>query len=180
MGMQGLAQDDFYMEAVSEDSASIFSDFSCGNDEIDRYFREQAKGDRQKVCYAYRCRHDKNVVGLATLCCSGINIDSYNLVQLMPAMKIDYFAVSEKYQDMPFPDSNPDDHFFVSDAFLSELINEAHNISTNCIGASCIILYSVPDAVHFYERNEFEQFRNYMKPENSRYLEGCEPMYLPF
>lgn len=106
-----LMPDDFYMEVVSEDSASIFSDFSCGNTEIDKYFQNKAQGDSQKVCYAYMCKQDKSAVGFATLCCSGINIDDHNLVQLAPAMKIDYFAVSEKYQDVLFPGSDVEEHF---------------------------------------------------------------------
>lgn len=179
MGLQKLTPDDFYVEVVSEDSASIFSDFSCGNEEIDKYFRDKAQSDLQKVCYAYMCKQDKNAVGFATLCCSGINIDDYNLVQLIPTMKVDYFAVSEKYQDMLFPNSEAEDHFHISDAFLNELIKEAHEISESYIGAGFIILYSVPDAHYFYKRNLFEDFTEYMKPENGRYLEGCIPMYMP-
>ena len=178
MGLPALRPDDFYMEVVSEDSASIFSVFSCGNTEIDTYFRTEAAKDTQKVCYAYRCSKDNDAVGFATLCCSGINLDSYDLVKLIPAMKIDYFAVSEKYQDMLFPGADKEDHFYISDAFLSELIHEAMNISESYIGAGFVVLYSVPDAIHFYKRNRFEEFREYMKPENERYLEGCTPMYM--
>lgn len=180
MGLLELKSDDFYMEVVSKDSASIFSSFSCGNEEIDKYFREKAADDAEKVCYAYRCKQDESAIGFATLCCSGININHLKLVKLAPAMKIDYFAVSEKYQDMRFPGSDEQEHFYISDAFLCELIRTAINISDVYIGAGYIILYSVPDAVHFYERNRFETFTEYMKPENERYLEGCTPMYMSF
>ena len=44
-------------------------------------------------------------------------------------------------------------------------------------GANKIILYSVPDAVKFYERSGFKPFENYMLQSNERYLEGCIPMY---
>ena len=178
MELRELMPDDFYMEVGSEDSTSIFSDFSCGNEEIDKYFHSIAQNDTQKVCYVYMCKQDKSVVGLATLCCSGINVDDHDLVQLAPAMKIDYFAVSEKYQDMLFPGTSVEEHFYISDAFLSELISEAHKISESYIGADFIILYSVPDAHHFYLRNLFKDFLEYMKPENGRYLEGCIPMFM--
>lgn len=179
MGLLELKPDDFYMEVVFKDSASIFSSFSCGNEEIDKYFRTEAINDTEKVCYAYRCKRDESAIGFATLCCSGININDLKLVKLAPAMKIDYFAVSERYQDMRFPGSNEEDHFYISDAFLCELIRNAVTISESYVGAGFIILYSVPDAVHFYERNGLETFEEFMKPENERYLEGCTPMYMP-
>lgn len=97
MGLLELEPDDFYMEVVSNDSASIFSSFSCGNEEIDKYFRTKAIDDMEKVCYAYRRKQDENVIDFATLCCSGISINDLKLVKLAPAMKIDYFASSERY-----------------------------------------------------------------------------------
>lgn len=41
------------MEVVSEESASIFSGFTSGSPEIDRYFREVAASDPRNVCYAF-------------------------------------------------------------------------------------------------------------------------------
>lgn len=179
MDMRQLLPDDFSMEVVSCDSASIFSGFSCGNTTIDSYFREKAVVDANNVCYAYRCTATGDIVGLATLCCSGININSGNLVKLIPAIKMDYFAISEQYQNILFPGSQREDHFYISDAFLSNLINEVRSISALYVGATYMILYSVPDAIHLYERNGFERFQEFMKAENERFLEGCTPMYLP-
>lgn len=180
MNAQDINPDYFYMEAVSKNSASIFSAIACGNSEIDKYFHENVQYDAQNVCYAYINGENGDVIGLATLSCSGINIDSHNLIELIPAVKIDYFAVSEKYQDIDISgSSNPEDKYYISDAFLCLLIQEIRNISESYIGATHIILYSVPDAIHFYERNLFLDFEEYMKPEQYGYLEGCKPMYMP-
>lgn len=104
MGLLELKSDDFYMEVVSKDSASIFSSFSCGNEEIDKYFREKAADDAEKVCYAYRCKQDESAIGFATLCCSGININHLKLVKLAPAMKIDYLRFLKSIKICDFRD----------------------------------------------------------------------------
>lgn len=178
MEVQLMNPTDLCMEVVSEDSASIFSAFSCGNEEIDKYFREKAAVDAQNVCYLYRNKVNGDVIGAAALCCSGVNVGNNVLVQLIPAIKIDYFAISVAYQDVRFPGSEPSDHFYISDAFLCELIKEIEYISEQYVGAKFIILYSVPDATHFYDRNKFGEFATYMKPEQYMYLEGCKPMFM--
>ena len=94
------------MEVVSEESASIFSGFTSGSPEIDRYFREVAASDPRNVCYAFYNQKNGDVIGLAALCCSGINLDDAKLVELIPSIKIDYFAVSEKYQDIELSGSD--------------------------------------------------------------------------
>lgn len=167
------------MEVVSEESASIFSGFTSGNPEIDKYFQEKAASDSRNVCYAFCNQENGDVIGLAALCCSGINLDDAKLVELIPSIKIDYFAVSEKYQDIELSGSDdPEERYFVSDAFLSFLIKEIREITESYLGATHIVLYSVPDAVHFYKRNLFCDFEEFMKPEQYRYLDGCKPMYM--
>lgn len=181
MDAQMLKPDDFYMEVVSEESTSIFSAFkrfTCGKSEIDKYFHESAGRDPQNVCYVYRNKSNGDIVGLATLCCSGIIMNDPVLVQLVPAIKIDYFAVSVDYQDLMFPGSEPGEHFHFSDAFFSELLLCAANISQDTVGANFVILYAVEDAVYFYKRNLFNEFKEYMKREQYRYLDGCVPMFM--
>ena len=181
MSMAGLRVNlnECHMEAVSNESASIFSEFTCGNPSIDKYFHDDVMTDAKNVCYVFRNQKNGDIIGLAALCCSGINLDDHDLVELIPAVKIDYFAVSEKYQDIDVSNSNnPDDKYYISDAFLCLLIQEIRRIAEAYIGATHIILYSVPDAIHFYERNLFGDFERYMKPEQYHYLDGCKPMYM--
>ena len=167
----------FWMEVVSRnDAASIFSYFTCGQEPIDRYFHTRAACDMQNVFYAYRCGED--VAGIAAVCCAGIHLDNADRIQLIPAVKIDYFAVAETYQHTPYPGTEQEDRFLVSDAFLCELIQAIRRISETAVGATHIVLYAVPTARHFYERNFFSDFAEFMKPENYAYLDGCVPMYM--
>ena len=169
--------EDFCIEVVLKDAASMFSAFSCGNSSIDDYFRNTATNDTN-VCYAYRDLRNGSIVGAAAVCCSGINLSSGSTIQLIPVIKIDDFAISVDYQDTYFPDTIPDDSFHISDAFLCDLIAEMRILAEERIGARYLILYSVPDARHFYLRNFFEDFKSFMKPENFRYLDECVPMLL--
>ena len=169
--------DDFCIEAVLGDAASILASFSCGNDAIDNYFRNQIKDDAN-VCYIYRDKRSQAVVGAAAVCCSGIILENHHAIQLAPAIKIEDFAVSSAYQDTYFPGSDPGEMFYLSDAFLCELIVNLRSAAEETVGARYIILYSVPDAEHFYERNFFEKFSDVMSPERTWYIEGCIPMLL--
>ena len=175
--LPSYSNQDFQMEVVSTSIASISSCFSCGNSEIDKYFKENADQDNN-VCYAYYDRKTGAVVGLASVCCSGINLNDKRITMLFPAIKIDFFAVSVDYQDILFPGSTCDEHFYLSDMFLCSLISELRNIADNCVGAAYIILYSVPKAEHFYRRNYFSKFEDFMRPEQHRYIDDCVPMLM--
>lgn len=44
-------------------------------------------------------------------------------------------------------------------------------------GASRIVLYSVPEAVSFCKRNGFDDFKEFMNPDQSLDVADCVPMY---
>lgn len=180
MEVQTISPTDFCMEVVSEESASIFSLFSCGNEGIDEYFRCMAAHDPQNVCYVYMNKANGDIVGAAAVCCSGINVGNENAVQLIPAVKVEYFAVAEKYHRVKFPGTDDDEIFHISDAFLCELICEIRRIAAEYVGAQFLILYSVPSAVKFYKRNALEEFEKFMRPEQQRMHTDCIPMYMQF
>ena len=56
MSMAGLSVNlnECHMEAVSNESASIFSEFTCGNPSIDKYFHDDVMTDAKNVCYVFR------------------------------------------------------------------------------------------------------------------------------
>ena len=93
---------------------------------------------------------------------------------MLSAINISHFAVSLAYQDILC--SADDEHFYLSDLFLCKLLSTIRLISEHFVGAEYIVVHSVPDAVHFYERNLFVEFSPYMRAEHNRYLEGCIPM----
>lgn len=175
---QIYTEDSFCMEVVDKSTTSIFADFTCGNSFIDKYFHEKAKNDTN-ICYAYRELHLNKIIGLASICCSGINLNDAHLTSLLPAFKIDYFAIATSFQNILYsPMSDETDHFYLSDLFLSKMVSEIRQLSQNAVGASYIILYSVQDARHFYKRNLFKEFQPFMKPENNRIIDDCIPMFL--
>ncbi len=178
MNLCDYTDNDFKMEVVDKTTPSIFSDFTCGNETIDKHFQKSDFQDT--VCYAYVDRKANATVGLADICCSAINcIYDDTIVIMHPAIKIEHFAVSLDYQDALWDKlAEEDDHFYLSDMFLCSLINYARVISEKFIGASYMILHSVPDAKHFYERNGFQTFSEFMKLEKNYYVNDCIPMLL--
>lgn len=61
---------------------------------------------------------------------------------------------------------------------FDDMIMRMIDISRTIIGASSIALYSVPQAVTFYQRLGFKKFGDNMYGDKGDSIEGCEPMYL--
>ena len=57
-------------------------------------------------------------------------------------------------------------------------IDDIADIAQNVVGAQVAILYSVPSASTFYERNGFEPFHSSMTQDKDPFLEDCLPMYM--
>lgn len=76
-----------------------------------------------------------------------------NLEYLMPisAFMINMFAVNSNYQDCYYNDC------LISSLVLKYIIGTLYEMSVNIIGAKGIILCSVPTAVSFYEKNNFQK-----------------------
>lgn len=152
--------------------------FSCGQSEIDRYFREDLLTDDDAVSYCFWADSNKqDLVGIASLSCSGIIIKSHDHFNITPAIEVKIFAVDEKYQHQPFPDDDSGERNW-SDYCLDYLIAEIYDITKKVCGARHIVLYSVPGAESFYRRNNFENFVGYMEMPSNSYIDGCIPMFL--
>jgi hypothetical protein len=76
------------------------------------------------------------------------------------------------------PYSEDEDDMYFSDYLLCDIIKKIVDFTENICGANSIILYSVPYAIKFYERNGFEPFKEYMVSSDDSYLNECEPMWL--
>ena len=111
MNLCDYTDNDFKMEVVDKTTPSIFSEFSCGNETIDKHFQKTVFQDT--VCYAYIDRKANATVGLADICCSAINcIYDDTIVVMQTAIKIEHFAVSLDYQDALWEKlAEDDDHF---------------------------------------------------------------------
>ena len=76
-----------------------------------------------------------------------------------------------------FPNSGEDQGHW-SDYCLYYLIQLIYTIVETQCGANHIVLYSVPEAVTFYQRHGFGSFVELMEMPSNRFIEGCIPMYL--
>lgn len=166
----------YSVEYLSPDNAKLLGDFSCGNKSIDDYLQKTALIDTHNVCYLCRDTKTNKLLGFASLACSGIYYKVQDVIETIPAIKISYFAVEQEIQKLLY---DADDlHYYFSDMFFFDIVNKCREISDQHLGAAYIILYAVPDAKHFYERNLFQNYTEYMQKDHTRYLHGCIPMYM--
>ncbi len=153
--------------------------FSCGNEEIDEFFRRKAADSFNETTRIFIDSERGRIAGAAALACSGIPImQNRQYLWNVPAVEITYFAVDSRYQRLPMSSNRADGYF--SDYVLGSVISEIYEFTEEHSGASHILLYSTPTALHFYERNRFETMENeLLMVRSSLYFDGCIPMMLP-
>ena len=152
--------------------------FSCGNEEIDEFFRKKAAESINETTHLYIDHERGRIVAAAALACSVVPImQNRQYLMNLPSVEITYFAVDSHYQKMPMSPNRAEG--YLSDYVLSSVISEIYDFTEEHSGASHVLLYSTPSAVHFYERNRFEQMENELfLVRNNLYLDGCIPMLL--
>ena len=149
--------------------------FSCGNSRMDDYIRHglicnQVVDVSDALPYKVYDEKDGEIIAIYSLASSGIIVKLDNYTKVLPSIKIDIFAVDVKYQKMFMEkasemSSDPDNHFYLSDCVLCDVIRKCRSISESTIAANYIVLYADKDARRFYERNLFEDFSAYMEKE---------------
>lgn len=165
-----------YSVATKEDLDGI--SFNCGSSYIDGYFNGKILEDDDAVPYCFWADERKReLVGIASLSCSGIIIKSANSFNLTPAIEVKIFAVDEKYQHKVFPDADEEQKHW-SDYCWYYLIEIIYDIVERACGADHVVLYSVPDAVSFYKRNHLKEFVPLMTKPSNHLIDGCVPMFL--
>lgn len=166
------------LQVLTAENSQYVSDFHCGNTSIDLYFQEEAPTDRTSVTYLFVDEEDDSLMACVTISCSAIFTDresDYQFSTLLSAMEVKYLATAEKYQHIPY--SPEDGAPSLSDIMFDYMLSQMEEISHTKIGASKIVLYSVPTAVSFYKRHGFKEFGDTMYGDEGDYLEGCKPMY---
>lgn len=166
------------IQVLSQDNAEYLSGFNCGNKSIDQYFNMQARDDETAVTYLFIDCEKDILIACMTIACSAIFDEGEEqekpLTTILSAMEIKYFAVDDRYKHLPYIKGSP---YSLSHYMFIHMLSYMREISHTKIGASKIVLYSVPDAVHFYERCRFKEFGDTMYGDEGTYLEGCVPMY---
>lgn len=160
-----------------EERQPLHMDFSCGNEQIDQYLHNRATEDNTGVTYLYVDKKASRVIAFCTLTCSAIFTatveEKYS--SLIPAIEINFFATDENYQHLPYDDTEGGS---LSDYILDDMIVRIQEIAEKQVGASAIVLYSVPEAITFYERHGFASFGDFMFGDEGYFVDGCEPMYM--
>lgn len=163
-------------ERVTEENIAITRSFDCGNETLNDYLKIDAKDDAHSTVFMIIDKDVQSVIGYYSLRCSGFVINCNNHFTIYPAVEIKMFAIDEKYQHTSISDIAEEGT--LSDAILAYVISEIYDFTNNYCGADKVILYSVPKAVDFYSKNGFKAFEEFMLKSESRFLDGCIPMYL--
>ena len=172
----------YSINEISSVNDRLIEEFSCGNMVIDNCLKKaRVSAGATLVVIDEIAGH---IVAFCTYTTSGLSKMVSDYVNnkcikyrvTYPAAEIKYFAVDEKYQHMSY--DNEDDNYKISDHFLCEIIRRLSVISDKIIYFEYVILYSVPDAVSFYKRNNFEEFTEYMEHDAHYHIENCTPMFL--
>ncbi len=162
--------------------------FSCGNQKLDAYIQEglimKGKVDTDVgLPFKVWDVNTGEILAVFSLAASGIVWRVDNYTHIVPAIKIDILAVDIRYQKMHMDafskgSDNPEDHYYLSDSIMCEIIKHCRDIAENRATARYIILYADKKAKRFYERNMFSDFIEFMEKENNMEIVENDPMYM--
>ena len=170
--------------------------FSCGNNNLDHFFHKEIIQDKtiygitERIIYTddglpYKVvdLETGDIIAIYSLVASGIYYEQPNHMHTIPSLKIDVFAVDKKYQKIHMNaesqnDENPDEHCYLSDSIMCDVISRCIKISQEYATIKYIILYAEKKALRFYERNLFSPFSEFMNQEKNLEISENVPMYM--
>lgn len=163
------------VETLTEQNSKYTRYFFCGNPSIDDYFKFDALDDATAVTYLIIDELNEKLLAAFSISCSAIFLSKKaQFSTLMSAIEVVYYAVDVDYQGLRY---RPGDDRSLSHYLFSYLIEMVRGISRSHVGASKIVLYSVPEAKNFYLRLGFTPFRGSMYGDRGTYVRDCVPMY---
>lgn len=176
---------------LTNDNYNLVGTFNCGNSELDRFLQEDALKNNDNgsgVTYLVINKDFGSIIAYYTLGNSSLlYFDNNNISKIqkadelkirgLSALELKMFAVSNKYQDTLYHNDDGSEHL-VSDIILGAVIGTAYEYSMKITGFKVLFLNSVPEAIHFYNRNSFVEIDKYISL-YTEYCEGCKPMFLP-
>ncbi len=172
MGFEKVENSEYCFKEISSVNIELIEDFSCCSIELDKKLL-QMKKHNEGITIVLIDNINNCIIGYCTYTTSGLKIGDQNYNITYPASEIKFFAIDEKYQHKEY-----DEYFKISDLMLCEIIKRLFEISEDIIYFEYVLLYSVPNAVSFYERNGFRKFSEYMVSDSYMYIDGCIPMFL--
>lgn len=162
--------------------------FSCGNERLDNFIHDELIRDGEVniedgLPFKVVNEDTGEIIGVVSLATSGIIYQVDNYIHVLPAIKIDVFAIDTKYQKLHYDadsekevDSNL--HYYFSDRVMGSFIEHCQDIAEQKALAKYIVLYADKKAKRFYERNLFEDFAKFMVKEQNMEIEANDPMYM--
>lgn len=179
------------IESLTKENYYLVKDFCCGNEVFEEFLIKKSLTDYKTRTYifVYHNEDKKILLGYFGLSASGISIMNDGRQDIekakakkfnMPAIEITHFALCEQFHHM-FWDAEAEvekEKYYLSDILLLQLLKYIISDVLLVVGASFIVLYSVPEAESLYRRSEFVSFEDFMIPDNKRYLDECIPLYL--
>ena len=173
---------------IRPEDYNILQAFSCGNEKLDNFIHDElivngVVNIEDGLPFKVLDQLTREIIGVVSLAASGIIYQVDNYTRVLPAIKIDIFAIDEKYQKLHYDEFsekevNPNAHYYFSDDVMGTFIKHCQNIAKENAVAHYIVLYADKKAKHFYERNFFEDFSRFMVKEQNMEIEANDPMYM--
>lgn len=166
---------------IDPSDAKILNEFECENPAISDFIRNQSLKSCRDVSYLFIDNENRIVIAFCAICCTGISTtecDELNqpYISSIPAVEIDFFAVDERYRNLPL-DKDSGRYETLSNALFLYMVDYIKQIASSVIGATHICLYSVPKAKNFYKRCDFVEYDRHMNKDEKPFVEGCIPMF---
>ena len=159
--------------------------FSCGNKKLDKFIHEELIVDMEVntedgLPFKVEDTTTRKIIGVVSLAASGIIFKLDNYTHVLPAIKIDVFAIDKEYQKLHYDkeSENSDEHYYFSDDVMGTFIKHCRDIAEEKAVAHYIVLYADKEAKRFYVRNYFNDFAEYMVKEKNMEIQANDPMYM--
>lgn len=160
--------------------------FICGNKKLDEHIRKRVIQEGQIVdedglYFVFRDLSNKRIIAVVSLAASGIIFSVSNYMHVLPAIKIDVFAVDKEYQKIHYDkesEMDSENHYYFSDDIMGTVLSHCRKIAEEKALAQYVVLYADKNAYRFYIRNGFSDYSEFMiKEKNQKISENC-PMYI--
>lgn len=175
-------------ELIKSEDYDLLQTFSCGNEKLDYFFHNELiqNGEvniEDGLPFKVYDKKDYRIIGIVSLAASGIVYQVSAHTHVLPAIKIDVFAIDKSFQKLHYDMESKEsscraDHFYFSDAVLATFVQHCRWIAEEKAVAHYILLYADVNAKRFYERNLFMDYTEYMVKENNMEIRKNIPMYL--
>jgi len=174
------------IEKMTTSAIKLIDDFDCGNENINSLIRTD-RSEPHTVTYLYIDNAEESLVAYVSIACSGIIVDNSEFdgddavitpeSSIMPAIEIEYYAIDQEYQSLQF-EAGGDAKSTLSYYIFMDMIERIREISVSIVGARAIVLYAVPDAVHFYQKCGLRELPPGLSGRTDSFVNRCVPMFI--